>query len=143
VLVVNIGGDADDAVRCSGNPQDEFQHGIRPIDMPINRILSVCPKHLSFRAERMLMLSVGSDVDPQEKWHLTDYLKNKLIWMKYGSRSSGPAPYRLDRVAKGGASSNPSTTGDLTLATRRLNQFTRRLRKIVSKRPASSYPALG
>src|SRR5215470_20206265 len=39
MLVVNIGGDADDAVRCSANSRDEFQHGIRPLDMPINSIL--------------------------------------------------------------------------------------------------------
>jgi hypothetical protein len=39
VFVVNIGGDADDAVRCGANPRDEFQHGIGPIDMPINSIL--------------------------------------------------------------------------------------------------------
>ncbi len=39
VFVVNIGGDADDAVRRGAKPGDEFQHGIRPIDMPIDGIL--------------------------------------------------------------------------------------------------------
>src|SRR5439155_15400108 len=39
VFVVNIGGDADDAVRRGANPGGELQHGIRPIDMPIDGIL--------------------------------------------------------------------------------------------------------
>ena len=44
VSVVNIGGDADDAVRRETRlfeigPGEELQHGIRPIDMPIDRIL--------------------------------------------------------------------------------------------------------
>ena len=44
VSVVNIGGDADDAVRrdqraFSDRSRDELQHGISPIDMPIDRIL--------------------------------------------------------------------------------------------------------
>jgi hypothetical protein len=38
VLVVNIGSDANDAVRRSAN-RDEFHHGIRPIDMSIDGIL--------------------------------------------------------------------------------------------------------
>src|ERR1700731_2178771 len=32
VFVVNIGSDANDAVRRGANPGDEFDHGIRPID---------------------------------------------------------------------------------------------------------------
>ncbi len=45
MLIVNVGGDADDAVRRHQarlfeiGPGDELQHGIRPIDMPIDRIL--------------------------------------------------------------------------------------------------------
>jgi hypothetical protein len=45
VFVVNIGGDTDDAVRREKTrlfeigPAEELQHGIRPIDMPIDRIL--------------------------------------------------------------------------------------------------------
>jgi len=39
VLVVYIGSDANDAVRRSANAWDEFHHGIRPIDMPIDGIL--------------------------------------------------------------------------------------------------------
>src|SRR6202022_4762014 len=39
VFVVNIGGDADDAVRRGANPRGELQYGIRPIDMPIEGIL--------------------------------------------------------------------------------------------------------
>src|SRR4029077_3447679 len=39
VLVVNISSDADDAVGRVANPGDEFKHGIRPIDMPIDGIL--------------------------------------------------------------------------------------------------------
>src|SRR6266852_2479818 len=39
VFVVNIGSDANDAVRRGANPGDEFDHGIRPIDMPIDGIL--------------------------------------------------------------------------------------------------------
>ena len=45
VFVVNIGGDTDDAVWHEKTrlfeigPVEELQHGIRPIDMPIDRIL--------------------------------------------------------------------------------------------------------
>jgi hypothetical protein len=45
VLVVNVGGDADDAARREKtslfeiSPRGELQHGIGPIDMPIDRIL--------------------------------------------------------------------------------------------------------
>jgi len=39
VLVVNIGSDADNAVRLGANPGNEFNHGIRPIDVPIDGIL--------------------------------------------------------------------------------------------------------
>ncbi len=38
VFVVNIGSDANDAVRRNANG-DEFHHGIRPIDMSIDGIL--------------------------------------------------------------------------------------------------------
>ena len=43
--IVNVGGDTDDAVRRDKarlfeiGPGEELQHGIRPIDMPIDRIL--------------------------------------------------------------------------------------------------------
>jgi len=39
VLVVNIGGDADDAVWGGANPGGELEHGIRPKDVPIESIL--------------------------------------------------------------------------------------------------------
>src|SRR5229473_6550008 len=39
VFVVNVGSDANDAVRRGVDPGDEFHHGIRPVDMPINGIL--------------------------------------------------------------------------------------------------------
>src|SRR5437588_2291770 len=45
VSVVNIGGDADDPVRRDKTrffeigPGEELQHGIRPVNMPIDRIL--------------------------------------------------------------------------------------------------------
>jgi hypothetical protein len=34
--IVNIGGYADDAVRRGADPGCELQHGIGPVDMPIN-----------------------------------------------------------------------------------------------------------
>src|SRR5260370_3450058 len=39
VFVVNIGSDANDPVRRDVNPGDEFHPGIRPVDMPSDRIL--------------------------------------------------------------------------------------------------------
>ena len=39
VFVVNIGSDANDAVRRGANPGNEFDHGIGPIDMAIDGIL--------------------------------------------------------------------------------------------------------
>ncbi len=39
VLVVNIGSDADDAVRRAANAGSESQHGIRPEDVAIDGIL--------------------------------------------------------------------------------------------------------
>src|SRR5260370_4996429 len=39
VFVVNIGSDANDAVRRGVDPGDEFHHGIRPVNMPIDGIL--------------------------------------------------------------------------------------------------------
>ena len=39
VLVVNIGSNANDAVRRGAKPGDEFHHGICPIDVPIDGIL--------------------------------------------------------------------------------------------------------
>src|SRR5713226_3958293 len=39
VFVVNIGSDANDAVRRGANPGDEFQHGIRPVNMAIYGVL--------------------------------------------------------------------------------------------------------
>src|SRR5216684_3110494 len=39
VFVVNIRGDANDAVRRGANPGDEFYHRIRPIEMPIDGVL--------------------------------------------------------------------------------------------------------
>src|SRR5438445_13881114 len=39
VLVVNIGGDADDAMRGGANPGGELEHWIRPKDVPIDGIL--------------------------------------------------------------------------------------------------------
>src|SRR5258708_22486483 len=39
VLVVNIGGDADDAVWGGTNPGGELEHGVRPKEVPIESIL--------------------------------------------------------------------------------------------------------
>src|SRR5258707_188017 len=39
VFVVNISGDADDAVRCGANSGNEFHHRIRPEDVAVDGIL--------------------------------------------------------------------------------------------------------
>src|SRR5207248_9890589 len=39
VLVVNVGDHTDDATGRCANPRDELQHGVRPIDMAVDRIL--------------------------------------------------------------------------------------------------------
>src|SRR5579864_2484318 len=59
VFIVNVGSDSDDAVRRAANPGHELNHGIRPIDMPINGILigkhSLC-ESLADDDDRLLVL---------------------------------------------------------------------------------------